>query len=85
MADEKPWWWPTEINDEWFATLRADYSDKADWSDGDLLDYFGEGWTEFTDTWDHLGDARAEYEKLARAFLDLVEETGKTPSDFLST
>ena len=39
------------------------------------------GWR-YTDTWDHLGDARSEYEKLADAFLGLVAETGKRPEDF---
>ena len=81
MSD-KPWWWPEEINDAYFQRLRSDYPEKADWSDDRLLDYFGEGWTKFADTWDHLGDARDEYEKLATAFLMLVSETGKTPSDF---
>lgn len=82
---DKPWWWPQEIGPEWYAQLRDDYDDKADWSDEQLLDYFGGGWDQFADTWDHLGDARAEYEKLARAFLSLVAETDKTPSDFLNT
>lgn len=78
----KPWWWPDEINADWYARLRKDYPENSHWGDEQLLDYYGEGRTKFSDTWDHLGDARAEYEKLARAFLDLVKQTGKKPSDF---
>lgn len=85
MDEVKPWWWPQEINADWYAQLRAHYPERVSgWSDERLLDFYGEGCTEFSDTWDHLGDARAEYEKLARAFLDLVSETGKSPADFVA-
>ena len=66
---------------EWCSRLRTDYPGKADCSDDELKDYFGEGW-KYVDTWDHLGDARSNYEQLADAFLKLVAETGKSPKDF---
>ncbi|NNW55473.1 MULTISPECIES: hypothetical protein [unclassified Roseobacter] len=78
----KPWWWPQRVDQEWLQRLRQDYPDKADWSDDSLIDYFNDGRMKFSDTWDHLGDARDEYEKLASAFLDLVEKHGLSPSDF---
>jgi hypothetical protein len=81
MAD-RPYWWPQPINDEWRASCRADYPEYAEWSDDELDEYFGDGW-KYADTWDHLGDARSEYEQLADAFLKLVAETGKSPSDFI--
>lgn len=84
MSNEKPWWWPTTIDDAHIARLREDYPEKADLSDDELLEYFDEGKEpgQFSTTWDHTGDAYAEYEKLARAFLKLVAETGKAPEDF---
>jgi hypothetical protein len=36
----------------------------------------------FSVTWDHLGDARQQYDALAKAFLDLVAKTGSKPEDF---
>jgi hypothetical protein len=84
MNEEKPWWWPEIIDDEHLARLRADYPDKASMDDESLLDYFDNGKSKggFSTTWDHVGDAYADYGKLAHAFLALVKETGKTPSDF---
>jgi hypothetical protein len=79
---EKPFWWPVRMDKEYLDRLRVDYPENASMSDEDLIDYYGEGWVNFSDTWDHLGDARAEYEKLAEAFLQLVSETGKSPNDF---
>lgn len=83
MTDKKPWWWPDEINDEWFARIRKDYpDDTADMSKDEIEEKYGGGW-KYSDTWDHLGDARGDWQQLADAFLKLVEETGKKPSDFI--
>lgn len=70
-----PWWWPRLANDpEYLATFRKDMPETAEgMTDEDLAEYLGEGW-KYADTWDHLGDAREEYEKLADAFLALVAE-----------
>lgn len=80
---DKPYWWPELPDDEWRARLRADYPEKtAGWSDEQLNDHYHVyGW-KYTDTWDHLKDARQAYEALADAFLALVAETGKSPGDF---
>ena len=84
MNDDKPWWWPTVIDNAHLARLREEYPEKADLSDDELLEYFDEGKElgQFSTTWDHTGDAYAEYENLARAFLKLVDETGNAPEDF---
>lgn len=84
MSDnKKPWWWPQPVNDEWRARIRADYPEETDgWDDDTLDDHYSDGW-KYTDTWDHLGDARDEYEGLADAFLALVEEVGRRPEDFI--
>jgi hypothetical protein len=81
MSD-KPYWWPQLKDDEWRAQLRKDYEEAADMNDEELDDHYGEGANKYVDLWDHLGDAREEYQYLADAFLKLVAETGKTPEDF---
>jgi hypothetical protein len=82
MSEKKPFWWPEPVNDEWRARIRADYPEETqDMDDDDIDDKYTEGWR-YADTWDHLGDAREEYQHLADAFLKLVAETGKTPADF---
>ncbi len=85
IKDKAPWWWPSIIDDAHLARLREDYPEKSGWGDDELLEYFDNGKEigQFSTTWDHIGDAYPEYENLARAFLDLVKETGKKPSDFL--
>lgn len=81
---KKPWWWPTEANDEWRAQLRKDYPETAkDMSDDDLDAEYNEEGYKYVTTWDHLGDAREDHEQLADAFLKLCAETGKKPSDFM--
>lgn len=79
---DKPWWWPTLTDESWLAQIREDYPETADMSDNALIEYYADG-RKYATTWDHVGDARADHEELADAFLKLVEETGKTPADFL--
>lgn len=82
MSD-KPWWWPQLMDDEWRASLRADYpEDTAGMDDDDLNAKYGEDGWKYVDTWDHLGDARQQFEALADAFLKLASDAGKSPSDF---
>jgi hypothetical protein len=70
--DEKPWWFPVLVDAEWVARIRSDYpDDTSGMDDDDIKDRYAEGW-KYADTWDHLGDARAEYEQLADAYLELV-------------
>ena len=83
MKDKKPWWWPELVTPEWRARIRAEYPEDVEGMDDDALDeHYAQGWS-YADTWDHIGDAREEYEKLANAFLRLVDECEKSPSDFL--
>lgn len=83
--DEKPWWWPQPVNDEWRVGIRSEYPEEtARMSDHVLDEYYAHGLT-YADMWDHLGDARSEYQKLADAFLWLVKEAGLSPSDFFKS
>ncbi len=80
---DKPSWWPRIIDTAHIARLREDYPE-ANMTDEGLLDYFEEGKRlgQFSTRWDHVGEAYDDYEKLARAFLQVVQETGKKPGDF---
>lgn len=83
MSDEKPWWWPVPIDDEWRARIRADYPEETEgMSDESIDDLYAAPYAKYEYLWDHIGDAMEEHQRLADAFLKLVAETGKTPQDF---
>jgi len=72
--DKRPWWWPVLVDEKLIAELRQDYPEKCDGLDDDeVLCEFDLDCTKYADTWDHLGDARGEYEQLADAFLEIVQ------------
>lgn len=75
----KPWWFPQLADDEWVRSVRAEYPDATENMDDDgIRDEYAEG-RKYVDTWDHLGDARDEYEKLADAYLALLAKYGEKP------
>ena len=68
--DEKPYWWPVLLNDEWREKVRKGYPDETSgMSDDELDEKYADGW-KYVDLWDHLGDARHSYEKLADHMLE---------------
>lgn len=74
MSDktEHPWWFPQLADAEWVARIRKDYPEQTTgMSDDWVRDAYSDGW-KYVDTWDHLGDARAGYEHLADAYLELL-------------
>ena len=75
---EKPWWLPQLADGEYFARLRADYPDKADWSDERLNDWFNAS-RKYAVTWDHEGDAYEQFEALADAYLALLSREVSEP------
>ena len=80
MADDKPSWWPQLVTPEWRMRIRADYpEDTVGMNDDALDDYYADGWR-YATTWDHLGDARCDYQELADAFLKLVTDADMTPT-----
>lgn len=68
---EPKWWEPVPVDAAYFAQLREDYPDKADWTDDELNDHFNETGGRYAVTWDHVGDAYAQFEELADAYLEL--------------
>jgi hypothetical protein len=74
--NDRPYWFPKLTDDAWIARVRADYPQDTDgMSDEWVRDTYAGGY-KYADTWDHLGDARHEYEKLADAYLDLLKRSG---------
>lgn len=82
----KPWWEPQLAGDAThIKQLRDDYPEHADMDDEELLDYFEVGDQKYSTTWDHLGDAYAEYEQLADAYFKMkstLEKSGRTEDDY---
>ena len=76
----KPWWWPTLTDDAWLARIRKDYPEHAHWDDDTLREHFADG-RKYAVTWDHVGDAYAEYEELADAFLATEAPSGAPPKE----
>lgn len=68
------WWEPVLTDAVWIASVRADYpEDCAGLEDEEVRERYADG-QKYQTTWDHLGDAREEYEPLADAFLALRAE-----------
>ena len=71
---KRPYWFPVRTDAAWIERIRADYPDAtAELGDDAIRDKYAEGW-KYADTWDHLGDARDAYEKLADAYIRLLEK-----------
>lgn len=70
------WWFPRKVGKETAERLREDYSNTEEKSDEELLWEFGYATHKYENPalWDHVGDASEAYEKLADAFLELLEE-----------
>jgi hypothetical protein len=71
MSDKKPYWWPELIDEAFFARLRKDYPENAHMSDEELAEYYEVAGQKYADCWDHVGDARGDWEPLADAYLAL--------------
>lgn len=77
IQDDKPWWIPELTDAAWCARIREDYpEDAADSDDDTIRDEYADGW-KYADTWDHLGDAREQFEQLADAYFALTAELAK--------
>ena len=82
MSDA-PHWWPVRIDAGYIAGLRNDYPDEcAGRDDESVREHFNPESEQFQCLWDHIGDAMADYEPLAAAFLRLVEIHGLQASEF---
>lgn len=75
-SKEKEWWEPNLCNKQHFERLRSDYPEHANKNDDELHDYFDDR-KKYSVTWDHVGDAYDEYEKLADAYVKLKAQLAK--------
>lgn len=62
------YWEPELCDDDYFSRLRLDYPENSDMSNDELHDHFNNS-RKYSITWDHIGDAYAEYEPLSDAYL----------------
>ena len=83
MTEEKPWWWPVLTDEAWCNEMRQEFSEEIEEDDDDetIRGDYANG-MKYANTWDHTGDAAEEHEKLADAFLKLVERYNLSPKDF---
>lgn len=72
MSEKRPYWFPVKIDAEYFARLRRDYPENAHLPDDDLKEYFCEDSDKYADVWDHVGDARRDWQELADWALDAI-------------
>ena len=62
---ERKYWYPQLTDGEWIARLRTDYPEDCDgMDDADVREYYADG-RKYADVWDHVGDARVDWEMLA--------------------
>ena len=81
IQDKNPWWIPVLTDAEWCAQIREDYPEDAANSDDDTIrEEYADGW-KYADTWDQLGDAREQLEKLADAYFELTAELAAAKRD----
>lgn len=67
----KPWWYPELTDAAWVAEKRADYPEATEGMDDESVrDKYADG-CKYQDLWDHVGDAREQFEKLADNYLEL--------------
>jgi hypothetical protein len=73
MSDElKPWWFPEITDAAWCDRIRKDYpEDAAGMDDDDIREQYANG-CKYADLWDHVGDARSQFEALADAYLSML-------------
>jgi hypothetical protein len=73
MSDElKPWWFPEITDAAWCDRIRKDYpEDAAGMDDDDIREQYADG-CKYADLWDHVGDARSQFEALADAYLSML-------------
>lgn len=74
MAGKKPWWFPVICDEQYFRRLREDYPEHADMEDDELLEHYNDG-CKYIITWSGISEGIEEFEKLADAYLKLLEET----------
>jgi hypothetical protein len=81
LQDDKLWWIPELTDAAWCARIREDYlEDAADLDDHSIQSKYAKG-LKYADTWDHLGDAREQFEKLADAYFALTAELAAAKKD----
>lgn len=81
-SEERPWWWPELTDDAWCEKTRDEYPDSlTELTNDEIREEYADG-LKYANTWDNVGDAVEEHERLADAFLTLVKKYNLSPRDF---
>ena len=84
QTTEKPWWFPVITDAAWCERIRSDYSEDTDgMDDDDIRDEYADG-CKYADLWDHTGDAREQFEELADAYLELLDQWNRRAAPVVS-
>lgn len=84
QTTEKPWWFPVITDAAWCERIRSDYSEDTDgMDDDDIRDEYADG-CKYADLWDHTGDAREQFEELADAYLELLDQWNRRAAHVVS-
>ena len=84
QTTEKPWWFPVITDAAWCERIRSDYSEDTDgMDDDDIREQYADG-CKYADLWDNLGDAREQFEKLADAYLELLDKWNRRAAPVVS-
>jgi hypothetical protein len=71
--DGRPYWFPVLNDADYLKRLREAYPGDAHLDDDDLRHkYTNDPDARYVDVWDHLGDAREDWEQLADHFLEAI-------------
>lgn len=80
---EKPYWYPQKTDSEWAEQMRRDMPEYQHFSDDDLREKFADG-KKYHVLWDHTGDAYEQFEKLADAYLEIMENATELEHQLLA-
>lgn len=78
-----PWWKPVLTDSAWCNEMRNDYPDAAGLSDDEIRDKFADD-RKYAVTWDHVGDAYEQFEKLADAYLAKIADDERRRREYSS-
>jgi len=70
---KREWWYP-QTKKEMADELREEYPEQKELSDQEILDQFDISDSKYATTWDNLGDAQEQFEKVADRMLEQEED-----------
>lgn len=79
-SNDDPWWMPKLVDHEFCERLRNDYPEDAHLGDEDIAERYEYTLGEYATTWDNLGDAYDQFQRLADAYFNLKQQLTPIPN-----